>query len=76
MIIRPPRVKRDLINHFAYLLEHNPDAAERFLKAAEATFQKLSKLPGLGHLWLSSLERLQGVRVWPLIPRFRKYLVF
>ena len=55
MIIRTPRARRDLINHFAYLWEHNPDAAERFLKAAEETFQKLSKMPELGHLWFSAL---------------------
>ncbi len=76
MILRTPRARRDLIHHFAYLWEHSPDAAGRFLQAASAAFQKLEKMPELGHRWHSALDRLQGVRVWPLIPRFRKYLIF
>jgi toxin ParE1/3/4 len=62
LIIRTPRVRRDLINHFAYLLEQNPDAAERFLKVAEETFKELAKMPEMGHLWFSPHERLQGDR--------------
>ena len=41
MIVKSPRAKRDLIEAFAYLLEQNPDVAERFLQAAEAAFKKL-----------------------------------
>jgi plasmid stabilization system protein ParE len=35
-ITKRPRAKRDLIDHFAYLVEHaSPEQARRFLRAIE-----------------------------------------
>lgn len=76
MIIKRHSAQRDLIHYFAHLFTRNPAAAERFLKAAEDAFKKLEKMPEMGHLWLYAPPHLLDVRVWPLIPKFSKYLVF
>jgi toxin ParE1/3/4 len=75
-IIKRPRARRDLVDHYSYLLQRNPEAAERFLIAAQEMFKRLSAMPEMGHLWLSPYERLKDIRVFPLIPVFTKYLVF
>ena len=33
-------------------------------------------MPERGHSWLTPHETLKDMRVWPLVPTFRKYLVF
>lgn len=41
-----PQVIRDLIELATYIAEDNLEASDRFLAAAEATFQQLAKMPG------------------------------
>ncbi len=76
MIRKRLHAQRDLIRHFAYLYERSPEAAERFLEAAEDAFRRLEKMPELGHLWHFAPPQLADVRVWPLVPKFGRYLVF
>jgi len=75
VVVKRPRAKRDLLDHFEYIGRDSLRSAERFLDAAEAAFEQLADMPGLGHRWFSDDIRLAGVRVYS-IPRFRKYLIF
>jgi plasmid stabilization system protein ParE len=74
-ITKRPRAKRDLIDHFAYLVEHaSPEEAHRFLRAIDAALELLVGMPEMGARWHSSLPRLSGVRRW--IPRgYKNYLL-
>ena len=73
-ITRRPRAVQDLLGHYAYIFQGSPAAAERFLAAADSTFDSLARMPGLGHVFETDITRLRDIRVWP-IRRFRKYLV-
>jgi hypothetical protein len=48
--------------------------AARFLVAAEATFERLAAMPGMGWPFLARRSRLAGVRVFP-IRTFRKGVI-
>jgi toxin ParE1/3/4 len=74
-VIKKPRAERDLLDHFVFIGERNPDAAERFLDAAEKAFVQLARLPLMGHLWESPSPRLAGIRCWT-IPKFKNYRIF
>lgn len=74
-VTRSGRAREDLIDIYVYLAERSTDAAERFLRTAEATFLKLAELPGLGRRWESPHAELADLRVTS-IPKFRSYLVF
>ena len=73
-VTKRPRAKADLVEHYVYIGEENPEAADRFLAAAEAAFAKLASMPHMGRRWQSEHPRLENVHVWP-IPGW-KYLVF
>jgi plasmid stabilization system protein ParE len=72
---KTPRAEQDLLDHFVYIGERNPRAAERFLAAAGEVFKLLAKVPGMGRAWESPSPRLAGVRSWT-IPTFRNYRIF
>lgn len=75
-IIRKPRARRDLLEHFVYIGEHaSVEDADRFLAAAEEAFEKLATMPEMGPLRDYRHPRLTGLRMWP-IRGFEKYLVF
>ena len=40
--------ERDLDGHARYIEEHNPEAAERFYRSAQRTFEKLADYKTLG----------------------------
>jgi plasmid stabilization system protein ParE len=42
-VIKKPRAERDLLDHFIFIGRRNPDAAERFLTAAESAFAQLAR---------------------------------
>ena len=75
VVRKTPRAEQDLIDHYVYIGERNPRAADRWLKAAEEAFRLLAKLPGLGCAWNSPSHRLAGVRSWT-IPSYRNYRIF
>ncbi|MBI4584320.1 MAG: type II toxin-antitoxin system RelE/ParE family toxin [Planctomycetes bacterium] len=57
------------------MAEDNPEASERFLRAAGEIFLKIAGLPGLGSPRHFKNPSLQGLRMFP-IPGFEKHLVF
>ncbi|MSU36422.1 MAG: type II toxin-antitoxin system RelE/ParE family toxin [Pedosphaera sp.] len=54
------------------MAEDNPEAADRFFRAAERAFELLRRHPNIGCLRSFSVT---GVRSW-VIPDFQKYTVF
>jgi toxin ParE1/3/4 len=74
-VLKRPKAKQDLLDHFVYIDEHNPAAAERFLDAAESAFNRLAQFPRMGRRWDSPLPHLAELRSWTL-PRFRNYRIF
>ena len=74
-VIKKPRAERDLLDHFIFIGQRNPDAAERFLTAAERAFAQLAQLPLMGRVWESPSPHLAGVRYWT-IPKFKSYQIF
>jgi plasmid stabilization system protein ParE len=71
-----PRAERDLVEHYAYIARDKIAPADRFLKTAEQSFERLAEMPGAGRAWESETPQLQGVRVYPMAPPYRNYLVF
>ncbi len=47
-VTKTPRALEDLAGIALYISQHNPDAAMRFLDAAEETFELLSRSPYIG----------------------------
>jgi toxin ParE1/3/4 len=68
-----PEAERDAAYHWHYLAPHNLDAADRFLRALEDTYEKIRQQPGIGHQ--EGFRRQKGIRSWR-VKRFPRYLVF
>jgi len=69
------RAKADLVEQFEFIGKNNPEAAERFLDAAEAAFKKLARMPRMGAHREYLNPRLSGLRMWP-VPEFPHALIF
>jgi toxin ParE1/3/4 len=50
--------------------------ADRFLAAAESTFQRLAGMPGIGTRYELENAAFGELRFFPVSSRFKKYLVF
>jgi toxin ParE1/3/4 len=74
-VILDPEADRDIEDEFHYLADRNIDAALRFLKATEDTFDDLAEMPGMGSARRFKNPKLVGVRMWP-IKDFPSYLAF
>ncbi|MBW4690533.1 MAG: type II toxin-antitoxin system RelE/ParE family toxin [Lyngbya sp. HA4199-MV5] len=74
-LFKRPIVIQDLIDHATYISLDNLDAGDRFLYAAEATFQCLAEMPRIGKLSGFSNPKLAQVRQYP-IKGFNKYIIF
>jgi toxin ParE1/3/4 len=74
-INKHPQVIRDLIDLATYIAEDNLDASDKFLVAAEKTFQQLGKMPGMGKSCNFYNPNLMGIRQ-QAIKGFKKYLIF
>ena len=66
MIQRQPRAVEAVIAAAIYIGSDSPDAADRFIVAAEATFVRLYDMPGIGRPLELSNQLLAGVRTWPV----------
>jgi toxin ParE1/3/4 len=66
---------RDLDQRFEYIRQHNPEAALRFLDAAEDTIRLLAASPGLGARYDPEHPRLAEIRCFP-ISHFKNDLLF
>lgn len=71
LVVKSP-VWDDLREIAIHIAENNPDAAERFLEAAEDVFKLLKSHPRLGRLRSFSVL---GMRSW-VIADFPNYVVF
>ena len=74
-ILKKDHAKRDLLEEAWYIALDNPDAAERFLIAAEEAFSTLSLMPQMGPDRVSRNPAIQGLRMWP-IRGFENVLIF
>jgi toxin ParE1/3/4 len=74
-IRRHRNVRHDLADIFVYLGRSRVSSAHRFLREAEATFQRLVVNPGMGPRYEPEDPLFEGVRFFP-VSRFKKYLVF
>jgi toxin ParE1/3/4 len=72
---RRPQALRDIVEAALYISGDNVSAAERFLDAVEATFERLAQSPLIASEYHTSNVRLQGLRV-ARIRGFPKHLVF
>lgn len=74
-IVRTPRANEDLFEHAAFIADDNPDAARRFLTAAEAALGRIADNPHIGRAETFDLPRLAGLRSWA-VPGFRAVRVY
>jgi toxin ParE1/3/4 len=74
-LIKRAVVIQDLIDIATYISRDNLDAGDRFLYAAEATFQQIAKLPGIGKLSGFTHPKLTQVRQYP-VKGFKNYLIY
>ncbi|MBE9141077.1 type II toxin-antitoxin system RelE/ParE family toxin [Nodosilinea sp. LEGE 07088] len=74
-LVKRPIVIQDLIAHATYISLDNLDASDRFLHAAEATFQRIAELPNIGRLSGFSNLAIAQIRQYP-IKGFNKYIIF
>jgi toxin ParE1/3/4 len=74
-IILDPCVEDELWGIWGFIARDNPEAAERFIEAAEQTFKTLADQPGLGRRREFRSARLREVRSWR-ISGFENYLIF
>ncbi|MFI5455353.1 MAG: type II toxin-antitoxin system RelE/ParE family toxin [Isosphaerales bacterium] len=72
--LRPAR--QDLVDVFYYYARHGTlPTARHFLAQAEATFQRLARMPGIGTRYEPDEPLYAELRYFP-VSRFRVYLVF
>jgi toxin ParE1/3/4 len=74
-INKRPIVIQDLIEQATYIATNNLDTSERFLVAAEETFQLLGRMPEIGKLSGLSNPNLADIRQYP-IKGFKRFLIF
>lgn len=74
-LTKRPIVIQDLIAHATYISLDNLDAGDRFLYAAEATFQRIAELPAIGKLSGFMTPTLTQVRQYP-VKGFNRYIIF
>jgi toxin ParE1/3/4 len=70
-----PIVIQDLIEQATFIAEDNLDASDRFLKAAEETFNLLGKMPAIGRFSGFTQPSLVDVRQFA-IKGFQNFLIF
>lgn len=77
LVQRRAGAQRDLIEIYRrYARRAGIRVADRFLASAEATFQRLARMPGIGTQYEHNHPALEGLRVHPLSSRFKVHLVF
>ena len=74
-VVRRPKVYEDLAEISLRIAADDPQAALRFLDAAESTVRQLALSPALGRPRRFQGEHLKDLRSWR-INGFAKYLVF
>ena len=75
LIHKLPEARQDLVEIADYLAQDSLSPSDRFLEAADKTFEFLGSMPDIGSPWESENPALAGLRVWP-VSGFKRYLVF
>ena len=75
VVIKREEARRDLVEQFEYLAERSLEVANRFLLAANATFNSLARGSALGERFISSNPAMQGIHRWQ-VDRFPNHLIF
>ena len=74
-IVKRPRAKDDLGEHFAYIASDKIEPAERFLKVAEEAFDFLAWMPGAGRAWDDAHPILCPRPHLVSIKSYRRYMI-
>ena len=74
-LIIAPEAELDLDGLAAFIAEDSLETAVRLYEAAESVFQHLLSMPEIGATRDLGLNRLDGLRMWP-IPDFPNHLIF
>lgn len=74
-IVITPKASQDLDDCFAYISHDNPEIALQFFDSTRITIAQIARMPGIGSIFVTENERLQGLRKWS-VKDFRKYLIF
>jgi toxin ParE1/3/4 len=74
-ILITPKASQDLDDCFAYISQDNPEIALQFFDSTRLTIAQIAKMPGIGSIFITNNDRLQGLRKWSA-KGFRKYLIF
>lgn len=74
-VVKTPKALEDLASIADYIAQDNPEAALRFLDAAEETFRMLSYTPYIGHRLALESDATADFRVRTIIG-FRTYIVY
>ncbi len=74
-IVITPKASQDLDDCFAYISQDNPEIALQFFDLTRLTIAQIARMPGIGSIFFTKNDRLQGLRKWA-VKDFRKYLIF
>ncbi len=74
-IVKSPQAYRDLVEIADSIAQDSIDASDRFLDAAEMTFDCLAETPEIGSLCPFKNPLAVEIRVWP-VRQFKRYLIF
>ena len=76
-ITRRAGARHDLIDIiYHYIQEGSPKSGHRFRVQAEAAFERLAGMPGMGTRYAHDHPAQAELRYFPLTSRFKKFLVF
>jgi toxin ParE1/3/4 len=73
-LIKRPIVIQDLIEIATYISNDNLDAGDRFIYAAESTFQLIAQSPSIGRLSGFTNPEVAQLRQYP-VKGFKNYLI-
>ena len=74
-VVTRPQARRDVEAIALYIAQDNPDAARRFVVAADESFQTLATMPQMGPADDLGQPALVGLRRRP-VRGFKNYLIF
>jgi toxin ParE1/3/4 len=74
-IVITPKASQDLDDCFAHISQDNPEIALQFFDSTRLTIAQIARMPGIGSIFVTRNDRLQGLRKWS-VKDFRKYLIF
>ncbi|HXJ92132.1 MAG TPA: type II toxin-antitoxin system RelE/ParE family toxin [Terriglobia bacterium] len=74
-MVRRPRARRDIVEVAVFIAQDSLEASDRFLEAAESTFQALARMPRVGALCRLPSPKFAGLRMWR-VRGFENYLIF